>query len=111
MSGRAPVFLVPGLTGSALQVRMSRAKMPHAICSGDTAGKWQTTWLAPLEVKRKLSIVMFGIFSIFGMCAMCLKMLQGLRWSKWLQNIILIDFVIFDDFSTCINCDGSIIND
>jgi len=45
-----PVVLVPGLTGSALEVRLNNAHMPHFECSSNTDGKWTRAWLAPTMV-------------------------------------------------------------
>lgn len=50
VSANVPLVLVPGLTGSALEVQMSHAPMPHFECDTDTHGKWKTVWLDPTAV-------------------------------------------------------------
>lgn len=47
---RPPVILMPGLTGSALDARLSGAQMPHFECKTDTHGKWRNIWLAPTQL-------------------------------------------------------------
>eukprot|EP00928_Gymnodinium_smaydae_P011850 TRINITY_DN14335_c0_g1_i1.p1 TRINITY_DN14335_c0_g1~~TRINITY_DN14335_c0_g1_i1.p1 ORF type:complete len:448 (+),score=71.88 TRINITY_DN14335_c0_g1_i1:38-1345(+) len=46
----APVVIVPGLTGSALEARLTHAPMPHAFCKHDSGGKWFNTWVRVAEL-------------------------------------------------------------
>mmetsp|Transcript_54691 Transcript_54691/g.97575 ORF Transcript_54691/g.97575 Transcript_54691/m.97575 type:complete len:424 (+) Transcript_54691:47-1318(+) len=48
-----PLVLVPGLTGSALEVREKEAHMPHIFCKGDTQGGWMKVWVEPRQVLPK----------------------------------------------------------
>lgn len=40
-----PLVLVPGLTGSGLESRLTKVAMPHLICDSDTHGEWSPTWV------------------------------------------------------------------
>ena len=42
-----PVVLVPGLTGSGLEVKQHAAAMPHWYCKKDTHDKWMKAWVDP----------------------------------------------------------------
>lgn len=42
-----PLIIVPGLTGSGLEVKEHGAPMPHSICRTDTKGKWMKVWVSP----------------------------------------------------------------
>ena len=43
-----PLVIVPGLTGSALEVREHDAPMPHWFCKRDTKDKWMKVWVSPV---------------------------------------------------------------
>ncbi|CAJ1404798.1 unnamed protein product [Effrenium voratum] len=44
-----PVVLVPGLTGSGLEVKQHAAAMPHWYCKKDTHDKWMKAWVDPVQ--------------------------------------------------------------
>lgn len=44
---RPPLVLVPGLTGSALEVKLEKAHMPHWLCKGHTHEGWMQVWVDP----------------------------------------------------------------
>lgn len=50
VQGLPPVVLVPGLTGSSLEVRLTNVTMPHGFCSGDSRGQWQALWMRIVEL-------------------------------------------------------------
>eukprot|EP00931_Biecheleriopsis_adriatica_P047268 TRINITY_DN27223_c0_g1_i2.p1 TRINITY_DN27223_c0_g1~~TRINITY_DN27223_c0_g1_i2.p1 ORF type:complete len:365 (+),score=48.34 TRINITY_DN27223_c0_g1_i2:38-1132(+) len=45
-----PLILVPGLTGSPLEVKMQKVHMPHFFCKGDTHDTWMKVWVDPLQM-------------------------------------------------------------
>jgi len=45
-----PVVLVPGLTGSAMEARLTGASMPHFWCQTDSHGEWVKAWLNPVDL-------------------------------------------------------------
>eukprot|EP00490_Sorites_sp_Unknown_P012511 CAMPEP_0114696282 /NCGR_PEP_ID=MMETSP0191-20121206/72374_1 /TAXON_ID=126664 /ORGANISM="Sorites sp." /LENGTH=412 /DNA_ID=CAMNT_0001993713 /DNA_START=45 /DNA_END=1283 /DNA_ORIENTATION=+ len=45
-----PLIIVPGLTGSGLEVKEHNAAMPHSWCRRDTKGKWMKVWVSPVQV-------------------------------------------------------------
>eukprot|EP00438_Fugacium_kawagutii_P017967 Skav216375 [mRNA] locus=scaffold3826:12393:14801:+ [translate_table: standard] len=49
-SANLPLIIVPGLTGSGLEVKEHGAPMPHSICRTDTKGKWMKVWVSPVQV-------------------------------------------------------------
>lgn len=49
-SQNVPLILIPGLTGSALEVKLHGTQMPHFLCSQDTRGEWTKVWVDPAEV-------------------------------------------------------------
>eukprot|EP00933_Yihiella_yeosuensis_P037606 TRINITY_DN31596_c0_g2_i1.p1 TRINITY_DN31596_c0_g2~~TRINITY_DN31596_c0_g2_i1.p1 ORF type:complete len:432 (+),score=75.97 TRINITY_DN31596_c0_g2_i1:62-1357(+) len=52
-SDRQPVVLIPGLVGSAMEVKMHKAHMPHIWCTTDTKDEWMKVWLDPTEAIPK----------------------------------------------------------
>ncbi len=43
-----PLILVPGLTGSGLEIKEHDAVMPHSICRTHTKGEWMKVWVSPV---------------------------------------------------------------
>ena len=47
VAARNPLVIVPGLTGSALEVQEEDAPMPHALCKRNTKDQWMQVWVSP----------------------------------------------------------------
>lgn len=45
-----PLILVPGLTGSGLEIKEHGAVMPHSLCRTDTKGEWMKVWVSPVQL-------------------------------------------------------------
>lgn len=48
--GLPPVVLVPGVTGSSVEARLTNVSMPHSFCTSSTDGHWEITWMRVLEL-------------------------------------------------------------
>ncbi|CAE7548931.1 Lcat [Symbiodinium sp. CCMP2592] len=48
-AGNRPLILVPGLTGSALEVQERDAPMPHFWCKRSTSNEWMQIWVSPVQ--------------------------------------------------------------
>ncbi|CAE7679204.1 LCAT1 [Symbiodinium sp. CCMP2456] len=48
-AGNRPLILVPGLTGSALEVQERDAPMPHFWCKRNTSNEWMQIWVSPVQ--------------------------------------------------------------
>ena len=53
-----PLIIVPGLTGSGLEVKEHDAPMPHSFCKTGTRGKWMKVWVSPVFQLQNFGLVL-----------------------------------------------------
>ena len=85
-AGNRPLILVPGLTGSALEVKERDSPMPHFWCKR-TSNEWMQIWVSAvlrLQLPTTIRMQQFScFFAVFGSvwCPVMLSLqVQALPW-------------------------------